>query len=300
MNWLIPALIAPAIYSVIIFIDKYVVEHKVKDSRGVPIYGAIAAAVFGTLVWLSTGLPTISPIAALMFMASGLFTITSMALYFYALTKSHASYINVMFQLIPIFILILAVTLLGERLNSMQLIGFFIVFAAVVGLSIEKDDSKFSFNSAFFAMIASALLFALSAVVIKFAGNIESFAALLVYQSWGVALSGLVLFAVYKGARTAFLESLRSVGRSTMAVMFGNETLYLIGKALTFFAITLGPVALVGVLEGTQVFYGFFFGIVLTLLFPKVFHENLDKKVVTKNLLLSTVLLCGVWLVSTS
>jgi drug/metabolite transporter (DMT)-like permease len=300
MNWLILALAAPALYAISVFIDKYVVEHKVKDSRGVPFYGATAAGIFGTLLWLASGMPTLELKPTLILMASGLFSITAMAFYFYALSKSHASYINAMFQLIPIFILILAVVLIGERLNAMQLAGFFIVFAAVVGLSIEKDDARIRFNKAFFAMIASSFFFASASVMIKFAGEFDNFAALLVYEAWGLALGGVVLFGVYKTGRRAFLQSFKSVGRSTLAVMFSNEALFILSKALTFLAISLGPVALVGVLGGTQVFYGFLYGVVLTLLLPTIFKEDLSEKTLVKNILLAIVLLSGVWLVGVS
>jgi 4-hydroxybenzoate polyprenyltransferase len=99
----------------------------------------------------------------------------------------------------------------------------------------------------------------------------------------------------------AFLQSFRSVGGSTLAVMFFNETLFIVSKALTFLAITLSPVvALVGVLGGTQAFYGFLLGIVLTFLFPKIFREDTSARTLFKNIVLAAVLLAGIWLVGTS
>ncbi len=298
MNWLLPALIAPAIYAANIFIDKYVVEHKVKDSRGVPIYSAITAAVFGTILWLVLGRPILSLHNAMLLLVSGVFAVSALAFYFYALSKSHASYINAVFQMMPVFLLIMALVFLGERLGGWQIAGFFIIFAAVMGLSVEKDNARFKINDAFFAMLVASLLFAISAIIIKFTSGLTDFGSIMIYESWGLAFGGIVLFSSVTTIRRAFLESFKSVGRSTLSVMFFNEGMFVGSKALTFLAIVLGPVSLVGVLEGTQVFYGLLFGVVLTLLFPKIFHENIAKKEVATKIALSLLLFAGVWLIT--
>lgn len=95
----------------------------------------------------------------------------------------------------------------------------------------------------------------------------------------------------------AFHESFRSVGKVTLGVMFFNEILFIISKAFTFLAISLGPVALVGVLGGTQVFYGFLYGILLTLLFPKIFQEDISKNEIVKKLLFAVILFIGIWFI---
>jgi drug/metabolite transporter (DMT)-like permease len=300
MSWLLPALIAPAIYAASIFIDKYVVEHKVKDSRGIPIYSAVAAAVFGTILWLILGRPVLSLNNAALIFISGIFAICALAFYFYALSRSHASYINAVLQMMPVFLLIMALVFLGEHLNGWQILGFIVIFGAVMGLSVERDISKFRLNKAFWAVLISSLLFAISAVIIKFTTGLTDFGSIMIYESWGLALGGVILFASVITIRQAFLDSFKNVGRSTMGIMFFNEGLFIGSKALTFLAIVLGPVSLVGVLEGTQVFYGLMFGVILTLLFPKIFHESVVKKEVATKVALSAALFIGVWLIAWS
>lgn len=300
MNWLLPALIAPAMYAANVFLDKYVVEKRIKDSRAVPIYSAIAASVFGTILWLILGRPMLNFNNTLLLLVSGLFAVFGLVFYFYALSKSHASYINAVFQMIPVFLLIMALVFLDERLTSWQIVGFFIIFGAVMGLSVEKDSTKFSLNKAFWAMLASSLLFATSAVIIKFTSGLTDFGSIMIYESWGLAFGGLIAFACVAVVRRAFLESFKTVGRSTISIIFFNEGLFIASKAMTFFAIVLGPVSLVGVIGGTQVFYGLLFGILLTWLFPKIFHESLKKKEIITKTLLTAILFGGVWLIASS
>jgi drug/metabolite transporter (DMT)-like permease len=298
MNWLLPALIAPALYAINIFIDKYVVEHKVKDPSGVPIYSGITALFIGLVLWLILGMPIMNLNNTMLLITSGTFAIIALAFYFYALSKSHASYINAVIQMMPVFLLVMALVFLGEKLSSTQILGFIVIFAAVIGLSFEWDKAKIKLNKAFFAMLLASLLFATSAVIIKFATGLTDFGTLVIYQSFGLGFGGLLVFILGDRSRRAFLESFRTVGRSTLSVMFFNETLYLASKALTFLAIVLGPVSLVGVLEGTQVFYGLLFGVLLTLMFPKIFHESIIKREIVTKIALSALLFVGVWLIA--
>jgi len=54
----------------------------------------------------------------------------------------------------------------------------------------------------------------------------------------------------------------------------------------------------VGVLGGTQTFYGILYGGVLTWLFPSFFHENIAKRDIAAKIACSIVLFVGIWCVS--
>ena len=101
-NWLYLALLAPAVYTVVNFIDKYVVEHKVKDYRSMPIYGSLVGLVVGTLFWIAVGFPLLSFFDAVLVISTGVLTLFGYALYFNALSKSQTSYVIGLFQLIPL------------------------------------------------------------------------------------------------------------------------------------------------------------------------------------------------------
>ena len=59
-SWLFFALLAPAIYALVVFIDKYVVSKEIKDYLCMPIYSAIVGLIAGTLLWLVFGRPLLS------------------------------------------------------------------------------------------------------------------------------------------------------------------------------------------------------------------------------------------------
>lgn len=297
MNWILLSLLAPFLYTFVNFIDKYVVEHKVRDSRGMPVYGTIVASIFGTGLWLVTGMPTLDLRNGTLLLLSGAITMQGFALYFYALAKSHTSYIIALLQTTPIFTLIIASLVLHDRLSWQQLVGFFVVFIAVIGLSIDRVERKIKFDKSFYAITFANVLFAVAAVTIKFTSGLNDLVPILVYESWGIAIGGVALLLLVRSVRKAFLQSFWTVGKQTLVIMFMNEVLFIVTKAMTFLAITMAPVALVTVLAGTAVFYGFFIGAILTVFVPKIFKEDISRYALIKNGALSVILFAGVWLV---
>jgi drug/metabolite transporter (DMT)-like permease len=298
MNWFILALLAPAIYTVVNFIDKYIVEKKVKDYRGMPIYGSIVALIFGTAVWLLTGMPLLSLRDGLIVITTGILSMYGFALYFNALSKSQTSYIIALFQMMPILSLILSFLVLGEMISLQQLLGFVAVLGSVIALSINKESKGFKIDSAFYLILLADAFFALSGVLIKFTLNANSFSKILSYESWGLFLGGLSLYLLLPNVRRAFWESFNTVGKKILVVMFINEAIFVVSKSLTFLAISLGPVALVSVLGGTQVFYGLAYGWILTLIAPSIFNEDISKEGLVKKIVLTITLFIGLWLVS--
>ena len=118
------------------------------------------------------------------------------------------------------------------------------------------------------------------------------------YESFGAALAALILFFSSKSIRAAFLltnKHIKDAGRVTIMI---NETLSILAKACTFYAFSLGPVTLVSVLEGTQAFYAIVYGLVLTLLFPTIFKENIARAALAKKCVCAGVAIFGIYLLS--
>lgn len=46
MSWLIYAIISPAVYSIVNFVDKYILSKQIRDYRGMSMYASIMALIF--------------------------------------------------------------------------------------------------------------------------------------------------------------------------------------------------------------------------------------------------------------
>jgi drug/metabolite transporter (DMT)-like permease len=274
MDWITLSLLAPALLTGVMFIDKYVLTDRVQDVRGVPLYQSAAAVCIVMILSVAHPWTQISMQDAALILLAGMVGTFGAVLYFFALAESNTSDVAAFLQLTPAFTLVLATILLHEQLSELQLVGFGLVLVPVLALSAEQSGGKLRVSRPLYLIVLGDVLFALSSVIVKFSSGSTPLLPIIMFESLGVVLAGVLLFAAYPGMRWAFLHSLRVSGTTTLAIMFGNEALYVISKAITFLAITLGPVALVSVLGGTQVLYGLIIGVLFSLWFPRVFHEH--------------------------
>lgn len=296
-NWLFFALFAPATYAVVNFIDKYLIESKVKDYRGMPLYSAIAGFVFGSVIWGIYGFPTLPWFEAIIVIITGILSVTAATLYFKALAQEETSIIIILFQISPIFSLILSFLILGEQISATQMTGFGLILVAAVGASIKSTRKTFSLSPAFWLIMTTNFMWACSNILFKFVSGNHNFSSLLVYEGWGFGVGGILICIFYPPAKKAFVENVRQVGKTVMSVIFINEAIFVVARLLTYFALTLASVALVVVIGSTQVFFGLVYGMILTLFFPKIFKEKTNPKNLFKKMAFGSLAILGIYLV---
>lgn len=146
-------------------------------------------------------------------------------------------------------------------------------------------------------MVLVDLAWAGGTVLFKFVVGAGEFSKVVAYESWGWALGGALLFLILPPVRTAFITTTKSLKKTALAIVFGNEFLYLVSKLLTFLAISLGPVAIVSVISGTQVLFAVVFGWILAIVAPEIFKEDISRKNLAKKFILGCITIIGLWLV---
>ncbi len=295
MNWIFFAILSPAIVTAVTFIDKHLVSNVVKDYKAMPIYTSIVGFIAGLLFWIFTGFPILSCRDGGIIVLTGMITIWSTFLYFKALEGEQTSNINILFQTFPVMALILAYLFLGETITVKQFIGFIFILSAAVGVSFQpRKKGEKTLSKAFFLILIFNFMTAISSVLIKFAIDTTSFSQVLSYESLGIALGGLLVFILFPGIRKAFIANIKIVKRKTVKIIFINEGLFVLAKSLGFYALVLGPVALVTVLSGTQAFFGIIFGFTLTKLFPKLFKEDISSGGIIKKMGFAVLIVVGI------
>ncbi|MEN6389365.1 MAG: EamA family transporter [Syntrophomonas sp.] len=300
MEWVILALLSPAVYAVVNFVDKYIVSGGVADSRGMPFYAAIVAAFFGTVYWVIFHPPILSSLLVGMVLLAGILTILSTALYFRVMSQESASRIIVWLQLVPALVLPMSTFFLREAVTLIQIYGFVIVlFAAIclnLSLTLEGISLKLSRSSLGWILLAD-LLWAVAMVLIKAAAELETYPAIIVFESWGIVLGALVLGFFYPAGFKAFVAGLRTAGKRKISLIFINETGYLAGKLIGILALTMGPVSLVSVLGSTQVFFGLVLGNLTPLLKPDIFQEDASQLSRLRDFAMAFLMFLGVWMI---
>jgi len=298
MNWLFFALLAPATVSIVVFVDKYLLEKEVKDYRGMPLYGAIMAFIFGTLFWVANSFPTLTPRDTILILVTGLLTTFGSAFYFRVIASEEASNVLILIQLSPIIVLILSVVFLREAITAQQLIGFFLILAGTIGVTLKKQNLALHFSPPFLFMLLAAFCWASSSVLFKFVIDTNSFVKVVSYESWGMAIGGLILYVALPSIRNAFNHTNRSISKKALAVIFINEGVFVASRLFTFLALVTGAVTLVTVLGSTSVFFGILYGLLLMLIAPKIFRESTNRKELVKKLIFAAIVFIGIMLIS--
>ena len=298
MNWLFFALIATAIVSFVVFIDKYILEKEVKDYRGMPIYGAIMAVIFGTVFWLTNGFPSLTTRDMLLVLLTGVLNVFASAFYFKVVADEEASKVLILIQFSPVIVLILSALFLKETISLQQLAGFLLILIGTIGVTVKKQDLTFSLSPTFLFMLLATLCWSSSSVLFKFVIDSNSFIKVVSYESWGMGIGGVILYLSFPSIRNAFHRINKTISKKALTVIFINEGLYVASRLLTFLALSMGSVALVTVVESTSVFFGIILGWILMLFAPKIFHEDTTKEGLMKKFLLAITVFIGIMLIS--
>jgi uncharacterized membrane protein len=294
MGWLIYALLAPLIFTIVNFVDKLILEKHVRNPSSMPPYIAIMAFISGCVLFVATGFPILPFRDVAIVMFTGILTAVGAMLYYRALSTEDTSTVIVLIQIQPVMVLILSFLLLHETISVMQFVGFVLILGAAITLSARRGMSGIQFSKVLWQLLIVNFLWSLSVVLFKFIVSDGHFEQFLSYESWGFALGGLLIFVFVRPVRDAFLSSLRIIPRQALAIIAVNETIFLCAKLLTLAAVALGPTALVSVLGGTQVFFGIVAGWVLTVLAPSVYREEIARGDLIRKGAVALVLFVGI------
>ncbi len=295
MSWLIYALLAPLIFTIVNFIDKLILEKHVRNPASMPPYLAIMAFLSGCVLWVVTGFPILPFRDVAIIMFSGVLTAVGALLYYRALSMEETSKIIVLIQIQPVMVLILSFLLLHETISAIQFVGFILILGAAVALSARRGLGGIQFSKVLGLLLFVNFVWSLSVVLFKFVAAGDYFERFLSYESWGFALGGLLIFHVRAlSTQMLFCENLRIIPRQALAIIAVNETIFLCAKLLTLAAVALGPTALVSVLGGTQVFFGIVAGWVLTVLVPSIYREEIARRDLIRKGAIALVLFAGI------
>ncbi len=102
------SILSPAIFAVINYIDKFLLEKHNISPTVITVYGGIYAFVAGLIILVFTGLYPIDSKSLIIILSSGILTSLYLLPYYKALSLDETSYVIPLFQFYPIFVLLLS------------------------------------------------------------------------------------------------------------------------------------------------------------------------------------------------
>ena len=292
MSWLVLALIASFLFGTTNFIDRFLVEKRIKDPFFVSIIGGIVAPLVGLVVFAFRGFPVLPLGEMSILMLGGVLAEVALVPWYKAIKIDDTSRVVPYFQFIPVIVLGMSYAFLKEHLTSDQLIGFALIIAGGLSLAIERSPREIiKIRRSFWYIMLSIMMWAPMVVIFKLIALEENFWDSVVYNSFGIGI-GAIILQVY--AKTGTIKGMRSITTSTWGVVITNELLYLFARILQFYAVLIGPTALVSVVGGIQPLFALVIGLALSKWVPQIIKEDTKKGTVVLKLVAIAIIFVGV------
>ncbi|EKD43832.1 MAG: hypothetical protein ACD_72C00100G0003 [uncultured bacterium] len=217
--------------------------------------------------------------------------------YVKAMEIEEVTRINILWNTIPLFSLVLAWFVIGDRISGMEFVAMLLLLAGAVVGSLKKSKSKFKLSLAFWLMMLACVMYAAYALVVRYISKTIPFPTIFFWVVLFDAITILVSF-VFRKIRYDFTQTIKSnslvfFGLFLVVVMIGN-----LGIFLNQWALSLKAGALVYSFEGFQVLFVFFLALLIAKFSPIYIAESLDRKNLLLKLLAFVLIMGGLVILS--
>lgn len=288
MTWFFIALIGPILYAVANHTDKYLISKYLKGGGAGALI--IFSAIFSVVVLpisliINPGILDISIEQAILLIINGILVVLAILCYFYALNKDEATYVVPFYQTIPIFTFILGYFVLGETITALQAVASLIIIFGAFILSFDINTEKIRFKKeVVLLMLTASLLYAVSSVVFKFVAINNGFWQSIFWEFAGKVIVGIFFFLFISKYRAEFLNMLKTNKGTILGLNSLSESTFIVAESAMQYASLIAPVVLVSLVNSFQPVFVFALGIILTLFFPKISKESVNKKALAQKI----------------
>lgn len=197
MSWFIFALIPPFFFSVSVFIDKYLIEKRIKNPIALSALMGLTSGIVGIVIGVITGFRFIGFMNTGLILFGGMLLLFYLVPYFEAMKTDDASRVIPLFGFMPVMTLILSAFFLKEVLTPIQILGLFIVVIAAFSISLEKIEGKiFRPRKSLYFMFLSSLLYGSIGIIFRFIVKGVPYWTTISYEFMGAGLAGLLFLCV--------------------------------------------------------------------------------------------------------
>ncbi|MEI6316229.1 MAG: EamA family transporter [bacterium] len=274
MTWLILAILAPFIWSIANYVDKFILT-KAGDSNGgsegLIVLSSLMSLIFALglfFVIKSQGI-VLDKYSIFVLILSGIFEALYIYFYFLSLEIESASTVIALFQFAPVFGILFGYIFIHEIPTGMQLVAMLVIFLGTICLVVKKGEFHFNWK-VIKLMTVSTLFVGLFSTFFKMAGESVPLWTAIFWQYIGIGLVGIAFLFSTK-AQKQFTSMLTG-----SAVIFsGLAEILNIGAVLALnAALVLAPVGLVLSISSVQPVFTFAEGVLLAFLLPKIFKKD--------------------------
>lgn len=298
-NWIFLSLLAPLFWAFSNFVDKYLLGRHTKGIYDFLFFSSVVSWSWLFMIGLTivVGLPKFNEFSWIPIL-TGILLLYSYGFYGKALEKGDTSALVILFKLIPVVTVVLAFIFLDQTLSANEWLGFIVVFAGAMIVSLEKIGRK-GFIKGFWLILIAILVWAVITVVIDYGLQKISFWDYFILDVLGQGIGGLLLLLI-PAIRREIITGVKAATAKKYNLFMGNNLLDLFGQMSVKKALALGPSAgLVTVVTQVQSFYAIIIGIILSIFLPRIIKEDISAGTLAKKFIGAAIMFLGIYILLT-
>jgi uncharacterized membrane protein len=222
--------------------------------------------------------------------------------YLSALNEDEPTVVIIFYSLVPVLGLVFGHLILGESITGMQGVAMAIVIAGASLMTVELEvgnNFRLRLKTAGYMFIA-CIAWAMETTIFKMVALEENVWRSLFWQSLMIGTFGVLVFALSRKYRHAFLAQFRKNSRSVVGLNVLNEGIYAVANIAVAFAAMLAPVALILLLNAFQPMFVMIIGVAIAFFMPKLATERATKHQVFQRLLAIAITGLGTYILLSS
>jgi drug/metabolite transporter (DMT)-like permease len=258
-------------------LDKRLVSNNMPSLSAFYMGTLLSLVGYATVVLVLTGLPDNASTDRLIAAGvSGLCWGGALGMMFWGYKYEEASRASALIHTFPVFVAILAVTVLGETLVAGQWVAIIVVVAGAFTISLRTSNGVkiLRLTRAFPILVGASMFTALALLTGKYA--LEELPVWFVFALRNYGMVVVFAFLWRPGAFQQLFGALRD-WRTVLLLFLAEYSLAPLAVVLNVAATSLGPVSLVSTLTATRPVFVFIFGSILSVPALRLLDEPLDR-----------------------
>ncbi len=292
-SWILFILAAEIMWSFTSLFDKIILSKgRIKSPYVFIVFnGAMNVLLIVLLPFFDFG--HLSAINIFIALIAGFFLTLGIIFYYKAVQREEISRVLMLWQLIPIFVLVMSFLFIGEVLTKRHLVGFLFLFAAGLIVSYKKINGKFRLSRAFYLMLGSTLLISVYYVVSKHIYEVTGFWSAFMWLRVA-AFSGILVLLI-PSVRKQFITTMKSM-KSGFRGLIGLKMIVDFSAFIFLgYAVLNGPISLISALgTATAPIFIFFITLFTSIYLPHLVKENIDTKSILTKILAIVSIIAGI------
>ena len=290
-TWILIALAASAIGSMTVVVDKILITKYSKDwiylTAFFGVINFLPALVLLFFIDLFVPAIYLGLIAGILFRMASFFYMKSISL-------EEASRVVPLFLTSVVFVLIMESIFLDEQLLLHHYAGMIAVVFGSFIIMTRSVKSLLKISNAFYFMIMSSFVFAISEIVLKIAYARSDFLSIIFWAFTGSMLASIpiLLFKLKKHHKLFYNK------HKLHHILISQLLVFTVALSIYWYALSLGPVSLVTTLGGIDGLFVFIFAIVLTKFSPTILKEVIDRKTLLTKTFAISFIIVGIVLIN--